>query len=342
MNKIGVVFLNLGTPRSPTPDQVGRYLGEFLMDPFVIQIPTLLRFILVRGIIVPFRKKKSAKNYQKIWTQQGSPLMVETQKAALALQKELGDHFQVAMAMRYGEPNLQQARESLKNCQKIIFFPQYPQYAESTFETSVREFQKIFKDKETHTISPYFDHPDFVKAYQLFLDDHLKDLDVEHVLMSFHGLPETHITKTDPTQNHCLKKPNCCETASAEVLKTCYRAQCFKNAKLISSELTTPWSVSFQSRLGRQKWIEPSTEDSLDHLVQKGIKKLAVICPGFPVDGLETLEEIAIAGREQFIERGGESYHYLPCLNSDPHWIQACAKMVQSVSSSSSRWDKIK
>ncbi len=255
--------------------------------------------------------------------------MVETLKAARALQNELGSDYKVVVAMRYGEPSLYQAFDELKNCEKVIFFPQYPQYAESTFRTSIELFNEIFKNQKTTTIPPYFDHPEFILAYQNFLNDHLKDLDIDHILMSFHGLPETHILKTDPTKNHCLKQNHCCDHPSPQILKTCYRAQCYQSARKIAEKLKTPFTVSFQSRLGRQKWIEPYTESIFEDLIQKGYKKIAVICPGFPVDGLETLEEISMAGRKQFLQLGGESFHYIPCLNDDPWWIGACAHMIK-------------
>lgn len=328
MKKTGVIFLNLGTPRSPEPEDVGNYLGEFLMDRHVIQIPWLFRLLLVRGIIVPFRKKKSSLNYKKVWTTEGSPLLVETEKAARALSKKLGDAYKVVVAMRYQEPSLQTAVEQLRDCEKIVFFPQYPQFADSTTVTSEEAFLKIFNQFSYKIVPPFYNHPEFIKAYHVFLQEQLKDLVVDHVLMSFHGLPESHITRHDSSQKHCLQSSNCCDNPSAEILQRCYRAQCFASARGIAKVLTQPYSVSFQSRLGRQKWIEPSTEETYSHLVQQGVKRLAVFCPGFPVDGLETLEEIAIAGRQQFLMAGGEEFHFLPCFNDHPAWIEACANIV--------------
>ncbi len=333
MSKIGVVVSNLGTPKSPHPDDVGKYLSEFLMDPYVIQIPHFFRFLLVRGIIAPFRKKKSAKNYQKVWTKEGSPLFVETVKTAKALQNLLGDAYQVVVGMRYGDPSFKNCQEQLKDCEKIIFFPQYPQYAESTFQTGIEHFYKFFAKDQVRVIEPYYEDPHFLRAYGIFLKDKMKSVKRDHLLMSFHGLPESHLEKTDPTNQHCLKSSDCCEKASGDILKTCYRAQCYRTAHGIAKELglsRTDYSVSFQSRLGRQKWIEPYTEDRYGTLVEQGVRHLTVICPGFPVDGLETLEEIAMTGRQTFLDQGGESFTYLPCLNDDPNWIQACVEMIKN------------
>jgi protoporphyrin/coproporphyrin ferrochelatase len=333
MAKVGVVFSNLGTPSSPSPKGVGLYLGEFLMDRHVIQIPTPLRWLLVKGIIVPFRKNKSAANYQKVWTEWGSPLLVETQKAARALQQQLGDDFQVEVAMRYGNPSFAQARKHLDHCDKILFFPQYPQYAQSTTLTGLEEFYRHFSDKTTQVIEPYYDQDWFINAYTHFLQRALAPLEYDHLLMSFHGLPESHLHKTDPTGQHCLKQSECCERASAEVLRTCYRAQCVRTAQALARGLglkETEYSMSFQSRLGRQKWIEPYTEDAYGTLYQKGVRRLAVICPGFSVDGLETLEEIALGGRESFLELGGEAFHFVPCLNDDQAWVEACAQVIKA------------
>lgn len=332
MKQIGVLFANLGTPQAPQAGPVGRYLKEFLMDPYVIQIPLPFRWLLVKGIIAPFRAKKSALNYKKVWTPEGSPLLVETKRAVLSLSKVLGPDYKVVVGMRYGEPSFKQAKEELKNCQKIIFFPQYPQYAESTVQTSLRHFKKYFSEQKIETIPPYFNNPFFIQSYVDFLEKHLKEVEWDHLLMSFHGLPESHLYKTDPSGEHCLRSENCCEKASSQVLKTCYRAQCMVSGHQLASGLKlsrSQYTISFQSRLGRQKWIEPYTEEVYQKLVDRGVKKLAVACPGFPVDGLETLEEIAMTGRKTFLSAGGESFSYIPCLNSDPGWIAACSKIIK-------------
>ncbi len=332
MNKIGVIFSNLGTPEKPTPQALGRFLGEFLMDKHVIQMPTFFRALLVKGLIVPFRKGKSAKNYEKVWTQKGSPLLVETNKAAKKLQEKLGESYQVEVAMRYGEPNFDHVKKTLKDCDTVVFFPQYPHYAASSYLTSVEHFYKYFTKEKSKVVLPYFEHPAFINSYGKFLKEQEVPKNDEFLLMSFHGLPESHVIKDDPTGNHCLKTDNCCERASEEVLKTCYPAQCFRTAHLIAKELKlerNQYGVSFQSRLGRQKWLEPSTESRVIELAQSGVKKLSVICPGFSVDGLETLEEIELGMKEIFLKNGGETFRFIPCLNDNSHWIEACAKILE-------------
>ncbi|MCJ8275605.1 MAG: ferrochelatase [Bdellovibrionales bacterium] len=332
MEKVGVVFSNLGTPDSTSPKDVARYLREFLMDPHVITIPWPIRFLLVNGIIAPFRSKKSAKAYEKIWTPEGSPLRTWTLKTAKDLQASLGEKYKVSVAMRYGQPSYEQAKEELKDCEKVILFQQYPQFADSTTTTGEEHFNKVFDGIKTEIISPYYDHQAFNEAYVSFLKKELETVEYDHLLMSFHGLPEDHLRKADPSKSHCLKVSNCCEKAQGDVLDKCYRAQCMASAKNLAQGLdltTESYSVSFQSRLGRQKWIEPYTEDMYGELVRRGVKKLAVICPGFSVDGLETLEEIAMEGKHTFLEQGGEEFHYLPCLNNDPGWVAACAAIIQ-------------
>lgn len=331
MGKIGVVFSNLGTPKSSSAKDVASYLREFLMDPYVINIPLIPRFLLVNGIIAPFRSKKSALNYQKIWLKEGSPLLVNTKNAAEALQEILGEDYKVVVAMRYGNPSFIQAREELKDCSEIILFQQYPQFADSTTTTGEEYFKKVFDGLNYKIIKPYYNHPAFINAYVNFLKRHLLNSDHDHLLMSFHGLPESHIQKTDSLGNHCLKTKNCCEQSEA-VIEKCYRAQCFKTAKSIAQGLgllAKDYSVSFQSRLGRQKWIEPYTEDMYKELSEKGVKHLAVICPGFSVDGLETLEEIAMGGRKSFLSLGGEKFTFVPCLNSDVQWVEACVEILK-------------
>ena len=331
MAKVGVLFSNLGTPKSTDPDDVGNYLGEFLMDPYVIQVPFIIRYLLVKKIIVPRRKSFSAENYKKVWTENGSPLLVETQKAADALQSALGNDYKVVVGMRYGEPSFEAAKQQLSDCEKIIFFPQYPQYAASTVQTGLDYFDKYFNGFKTQVIEPYYEQKWFIEAYVQFLKEKWGS-QFDHLLMSFHGLPVDHIVKSDKGGQHCYAVDNCCEKASGEVLKYCYRAQCFKTAEKIAQGLSLDkdsYSVSFQSRLGRQKWIEPYTENQYKKLVDQGVKRLAVICPGFSVDGLETLEEIAMEGKETFLEAGGQEFQYLPCLNDSEYWIQACADMIR-------------
>ena len=380
MAKVGVLLSNLGTSKSFSPGDVGQYLSEFLMDPYVIQIPKWAGTLFVKGIIVPFRRKKTAFRYKKIWSAEGSPLIVHTKKLSLALQKELGQNYKVTFAMRYGEPGFLKAKNELRDCQKVIFFPQYPQYAQSTVETSLHHFYKYFSKEKSLVIPPYYQNPEFTGACVRFLKPYLKILDFDYLLMSFHSLPVSHIKKMDPTGQHCLTRNShkhefltagaehsaviertsrkstgvltdsrdsavkgvisssdflspCCLEVPKDILKTCYKAQCFHSARAIaqaSGLSEKDYGVNFQSRLGPSRWIGPSTEQAYSHLIGKGVKKLAVFCPGFSVDGLETLGEVAMEGKKLFLQRGGGAFHFIPCLNDSPPWVQACAKMIKA------------
>ncbi len=347
--KTGVLISNLGTPKSFSSVDVGEYLSEFLMDPHVIQSPKWVRSLFVKGVIVPLRKKRTASKYKKIWSAEGSPLTVQTKKFSVALQKELGSDYKVTFAMRYGPPDFLKARDELKGCQRVIFFPQYPQYAVSTVETSLHHFYKYFPKEKSRVIPPYYKNPEFIRACARFLEPCLKTLDFDYLLMSFHGLPVSHIKKADFTGKHCLSRnshkksavpdgdafgANCCFRVPEDILRTCYRAQCFHSAgaiALASGLSEKDYGVSFQSRLGPGRWIGPPTEQIYNYLIGRGIGKLAVICPGFSVDGLETLEEIAIKGKRLFLEGGGKAFHFIPCLNDNFHWVQACAKMIKGI-----------
>ncbi len=338
-NKIGVLVINLGTPESPEPTAVGSYLREFLMDKWVIDLPWPLRWFLVNALIVPKRKFASAKNYQKIWTDKGSPLLVLTSKFSRALQQQLnsdspGDRYVVAMGMRYGKPSLQEALEYLKdqNCERVIVLPLYPQYAESTTRSSLERVQELaanfgFKQRLVEVRS-FYAHTQYLSSLASSAHDYLGEFD--HLLMSFHGLPERQVKKVDPLHNSCLKDVNCCEKMS-EMNQNCYRAQCFATAQQLAKKLGLDegmYSVAFQSRLGKTPWIRPYTDEVLEELVQRGVKRLAVICPSFIVDCLETLEEIQIGAGEKFRSLGGERFLFIPCLNSSPEWVRAASAIV--------------
>ncbi|MCB0378593.1 MAG: ferrochelatase [Bdellovibrionales bacterium] len=332
MATVGVIIANLGTPKSFETKDVSAYLREFLMDPYVIDLYWPLRFFLVYGIITNFRSRKTAQNYKKIWMKGGSPLLAYSEKLVKELQKNLCDDYQVELAMRYGEPSLKNVKDRLSHCEKVIFFPQYPQYAESTVRTAIEPFKKIFAGIPFQIVPPFYGNAHYLDAYQNLLESHLNRLDWDHLLMSFHGLPESHLLKADPTGSHCLKSSKCC--SNSPVLEHCYRAQCYATAKGLANRLDIAkerYSVSFQSRLGRQKWTEPYTEEMYQKLVSRGVKKLAVICPAFTVDCLETLEEISMAGRQAFLNAGGEEFHFVPCLNDEPAWVEACAQIIKEI-----------
>ena len=326
----GVLLVNLGSPESPTAKDVKPYLDEFLMDKYVIDVPFLLRALLVRGIILQTRPKKSAAAYAKIWWDEGSPLVVLSRR----LQQQMTAQWTqgpVELAMRYGEPSLETTltRLATQGIQKITLAPLYPQFADSTVTTVIEEARRVVRSKKLNVrlsiLQPFYDQPEYLDALAASARRYVEQ-DYDHLLLSFHGLPERHLTKLDPTGQHCFKDADCCKKASPEVLAKCYRAQCFSVARDVAARLGLPdgkWSVAFQSRLGRAKWIEPYTEARLEALAQQGVKKLLVMCPAFVADCIETLEEIGDRGLEQFREAGGEELVLVPCLNDDPQWAAA-------------------
>jgi ferrochelatase len=329
--------MNLGSPDSTDVKDVKRYLDEFLMDERVIDKPWLLRALLVKGIIVPFRAPKSAEAYKSIWTEKGSPLIVISKELRDALKKEIEEP--VAIAMRYGNPSPQAAFDKLllqnPDLEEVIAVPMYPQYAMSSYETAV-EYAKEqhrwggYKFKLT-TIKPYYNDEDYINALCESIKPHLQG-DYDQILFSYHGVPERHIYKGDVTGNHCLKVANCCEVPS-EAHKYCYRHQCWTTTKLVTERLQIPkekWGFSFQSRLGKDPWLQPYTAIRLEQLPKEGVKKILVACPAFVSDCLETLEEIAEEGKEIFLHAGGESFEMIPCLNVHPLWVKAIARWIEN------------
>ena len=334
--KRAVVLMNLGSPDSTKVSDVKKYLDEFLMDERVIDKPWLFRALLVKGIIVPFRAPKSAEAYRSIWTEEGSPLLVISRQLRDALQKEIEEP--VTIAMRYGNPSPQSAFDELvKNnpdLEEVIAVPLYPHYAMSSYETAV-EYAKEQHAKggygfRLHFIQPYYNHDAYIAALADSIAPHLEG-DWDHILFSYHGVPERHILKGDVTGRHCLKVENCCAVPSA-AHEFCYRHQCFATTQLVVEKLNLPegkWSQSFQSRLGRDPWLQPYTAARLEALPKEGIKKLVVVCPAFVSDCLETLEEIAVEGKEIFLHAGGTHFEMIPCLNVHPMWVRTLADWVK-------------
>jgi ferrochelatase len=329
-----VLFANLGSPDSPTVPDVRRYLDQFLMDPYVIQLPWLLRRMIVSLFVLPARPKRSAHAYESIWTPRGSPLVALSMDLLDAVRQQTS--VPVAMAMRYGNPSIE--GELLKLAQlpgvtEILFLPLYPHYAESTVLTSIREAERVIAAHKLQVAlrvpAPFYDNPDYIKALVASTQPALSQ-PFDHVLFSYHGLPELHITKADPTGSHCLKSATCCQTPSP-AHATCYRHQVLRTTEefVRSAGLRADqYSVAFQSRLGRAKWLEPATENMLKELAGKGVKKLLVLCPAFVTDCLETLEEIEIQGAETFKSAGGESLVLVPCLNANPQWASTLASWI--------------
>jgi ferrochelatase len=334
MNQRAVLLVNLGSPISPSVGDVRKYLREFLMDGRVLDAPYPIRFGIVHFMILPFRPKRSAEAYRKIWRSEGSPLIVTSRKVQTDLQRRL--RLPVELAMRYQEPSIEQAVKKLRGqgVKELLVIPMFPHYAMSSYETAIERVRelvsRIAAEMNLRVAAPYYDHTAYINALVGSAAGHLKQ-DYDHLLFSFHGIPERHLRKSDPTSCHCLQQNDCCAEASP-AHDTCYRAQCFKTVQAFakSAGLTREkFSVAFQSRLGRDPWLKPHTDQVLKDLARTGIKKLLVICPAFVADCLETLEEIGIRGRESFLQAGGEELTLIPCLNQHPLWLAALEEMVR-------------
>lgn len=331
MNHSGVLLVNLGSPDSPSVPDVRRYLREFLMDGRVLDAPWPVRFFVVNACILPSRPRQSAEAYRKIWTAEGSPLVVMGRKVQSLLQQRLD--VPVGLTMRYQNPSIPSAIIELQqqSVRDLLVIPLFPHYAMSSFETAVERVKEVAgrlaPEMELKMAPPYYDEANYIKALVSSAAAEL-ECPFDHLLFSFHGLPERHLRKADPTCNHCLKVENCCEIPSI-AHQTCYRAQCFATVRAFVRRAWVPsYSVAFQSRLGKDPWLSPHTEDELVRLATIGVKRLCVICPAFVADCLETLEEIGMRGREIFLAAGGQEYRLISCLNDHPLWIDALHAMV--------------
>jgi ferrochelatase len=312
-NNIGVLLTNIGTPDEPTPTAVRRYLKEFLTDRRIIEIPRLIWIPILYGLILPTRAKKSAKLYQKIWTAKGSPLLCHSEQLKQTLAQQL--NIPIALGMHYGKPSIATALEELKkkNVEKILILPLYPQYSAtttaSTFDALARTLKNWRVIPEIRTINDYADHPLYIKA----LAHSIRTAEIQHksqrLLFSFHGIPKQFIAAGDSYQKRC-------EITIALLVK-----ELGLNAN--------DYLLSFQSRLGKAKWLQPYTDHLLKTLPKQGIHDIQVICPGFAVDCLETLEEIAITGKQQFLKNGGQLFHYVPALNNSPEHIQLLSELIK-------------
>ena len=332
----GVLLINLGTPDAPTPDAVGRYLREFLMDPFVIDLPAPLRWFLVNVTIVPRRKHRSAEAYKKIQLAEGSPLLVYTRALAEKVAAEFGGDFDVECGMRYGNPSIGLALKNLKarGVSRIVVVPLYPQYAESSYETAVIETKRRARELDCPSlltfVPPFYNDSGFIDAWAKHLHNNLDPDTTDHVVFSFHGVPVRHLTKFHRQTNYAPSAECCTEVTSDN--ENCYRAQSFATARAIAAQLelhADDYTVSFQSRLGRAEWIKPNTVDVFRDLAARGHKRIAVACPSFICDCLETLEEIGMRGRETFLAAGGESFQLIPSLNADEKWVEAVTRLIQ-------------
>lgn len=337
MDKIGVLLINLGTPEAPTAEKVKPYLKEFLMDPLVIDIPFFLRWFLVNQIILRKRPRASAEAYQKIWTEEGSPLLIHTLDLGKKVQGELGEKFFVISSMRYGSPSVGAGLKRLKEAKvkKIYALPLYPQYSLAATQSSInhclKEMKRLKMSEKIEFLPPFYEQKNFVGAYKEIIGKIISKDHFEKIIFSFHGVPERHVKKTDLHRNHCLTSENCCDKIY-EANKDCYRAQCFATARALAKELhlsKDQYCVSFQSRLGRTPWIKPYTDFLYKDLATQGIKKIAVVCPSFVADCLETLEEVAIRGKNDFINAGGGELQFIPSLNTSGTWVSGVATMIR-------------
>jgi ferrochelatase len=334
MTDHALLLVNLGSPASTEVADVRSYLNEFLMDPYVIDLPWPVRRLLV-SLILWKRPAASAHAYASIWWPEGSPL-VEISRRLQTLMKSQWQHGPVELAMRYGEPSIASvlSRLNQQGIRRVTLAPLYPQFADSTVTTVLEEVKRVVQaqslDMQFATVQPFYAEPEYIEALADSAREHLA-AGFDHLLLSFHGLPERHLHKLDPT-GACLKGADCCRNATPAVLANCYRAQCLRSAELVAAKLglrPEQWSLSFQSRLGRAKWIEPYTEARLDELGKQGVKKLLVMCPAFVADCIETLEEIGIRGQEQFQAAGGGELLLVPCLNDQPGWGVALNRLCE-------------
>lgn len=330
----GVLLINLGTPRSPSTKHVRQYLTEFLNDPRVIDINPIGRFFLVNGIIIPFRAPKSAKIYKKLWTKDGSPLLIYGEKVKALLQKSLGSEFHVELAMRYQQPSLDMVLERMKkkNFRKIIVLPLFPQYASSSTGSAVEKVMKIMRQwwviPEVSFVSQFYAHPLFAKAFAENARKHSPE-NFDHILFSFHGLPVRQLDKVYNDDKPCVDHR--CEEEINNENNFCYKATCYATARSIAKELDLPtekYTVAFQSRLGRDPWVEPFSDKVIAGMPSKGIKKLLVFSPSFIADCLETTIEIGDEYTHLFKNNGGEKLQLVESLNESPIFVELLKDLV--------------
>lgn len=335
----GVLLINLGTPEAPETGPVRRYLREFLSDPRVLDIPPAGRAALLYGVILPFRPQKSAEAYRKIWMPQGSPLLVHGKALRDRLQDALGPAWAVELGMRYGKPSLGSALEALRarGVRELSVVPLYPQYASSSTGSSLERVFKLVGEawnvEAIRVLPPFYDRPAFLDAFADVGRPVLAEGRPDHVLFSFHGLPERQVKKSDPTGAHCLARADCCDV-QVPANRWCYRMQAVFTARALAQRLALEpgkWTVTFQSRLGRTPWIKPYTDLVIPELARAGARRLAVFCPAFVADCLETLEEIGIRAKEQFLAHGGEALTLVPSLNAHPSWVRGLTQMVRQL-----------
>jgi ferrochelatase len=335
--RVGLLLINLGTPRSPRTADVRAYLREFLSDRRVIDIPPLKRWLLLNLIILRFRPRQSAEAYAKIWTDRGSPLLYLSQDLVEKVQQRLGPTVRVALGMRYGEPSIRSALAGLRRdgVRRIVVFPQYPQYSSAANGSSL---EKVFECASAlwnvpclQVVPPFYDHPAFLDACAEVARPYVAAADVDKVFFSFHGLPERQVRKSDDTGTHCLCRDDCCDRI-VDANRDCYRAQCFATARLLAERLgvhADKRTISFQSRLGREPWIRPYTDKLVESEPRGGSRRAVMLSPAFVTDCLETLEELGIRAADSWKQAGGESLEVVPCLNARDEWADALVAIAR-------------
>ena len=330
----GVLLLNLGSPASTAPGDVYQYLREFLGDPRVIDYSRLKRTILVEGIIAPFRARGSAEAYEKVWTDEGSPLLVMAYKVRDLLAERL--EIPVEVGMRYGDPSTEAGIRALlaRGATEIFVIPLYPHYAMSSYETAVARAKEVISEvaPEVRLVvqPPFYNDPDYIDALVEVAAPHMEE-DFDHMLFSYHGIPERHVRATDPSGCYCLETSDCCRRKSP-AHAFCYRHQCFATTWAFAEKAglsPDQYSLSFQSRLGSDPWLQPFTDKVIEELPSKNKKRLVIISPAFVADCLETIEELGMEGKEDFLEAGGKEYRLVPCLNDHPKWIDLLERFVK-------------
>ncbi|MFB9862426.1 ferrochelatase [Rufibacter immobilis] len=333
--KIGVLLVNQGTPDSPSVPHVRKYLREFLMDERVIDLPFLKRWPLVNLLIAPFRAPKSAKLYQQVWTDAGSPLKVYGYRSAQLLQDSLGKDYVVKLAMRYQNPSVAQALAELKEAgvAELVIVPLYPQYASATTGSVYQKVMELLHDwpviPPLRLVPQFWEHPQFVGAFAKIGKKHLQQQNYDHVVFTYHGLPERQLHKDEPFKS--CTEANCQHTLHAGN-QNCYRAQCYATSRAIARELGVAeenYTVCFQSRLGKEPWLQPYTEDVVQQLAARGIKNVLAFAPSFVADCLETTIEVGVEYKELFEEHGGEHWQLAESLNDDATWISCLHALVQ-------------
>jgi len=332
----GILLVNLGSPDSTDPKDVRKYLDEFLMDPRVIDVPRWARILLVRGIILNTRPKKSAAAYKKIWWEEGSPLIVISERLQRKIQAKTT--VPVSLAMRYGSMTLKNGLQELvdQGVNDVLVIPLYPQFAMATTETidvAIDELKnQYFPKLEITSLPAFYNKPEYIEVLSASISEKIENLDYEQLLFSYHGIPERHIRKSDITKSHCMIDGSCCVTPS-KAHQFCYRHQCHETTRLVAEKLNLKagtYSTSFQSRLGFDPWLQPYTDRTIERMGLSGVKKMAIVTPAFVSDCLETLEEIAMEGEEIFHEVGGKEFTVIPCLNDRDDWATVMTDWIDA------------